>query len=170
MIRSLLMGPAQQLFFRAALGQAVLHLVGQHRPAEHPLGGLPIVQGVVAHADMGDQTVALQLPKGREQRARGNDGIRPMGLVEVDPIHTEAAQAGLSPLTDDGIKRRHREELGGNERLVPSTGDGLPDGSFRAAETVDLRGVDQVDPEVQRPLDDPHAFALGKRPPIPPLG
>ena len=85
--------------------------------------------------------------------------MRPVRLVEVDTVDSEPAPAAHGALVDDRVERHDGEHLGGHERLVTPAGYRSADGALGSAEAVDLRGIDQVDPQVQGPLGDPQRFS-----------
>jgi hypothetical protein len=86
-------------------------------------------------------------------------------LVEVDPVGAEPAQRVVD-LADDPAARiaapvrdllAHREvHLGREDDVVaPPAGERLGHDDLRLALRVDVRGVDEVDPRVERAVDDP---------------
>src|SRR2546422_7028943 len=92
-----------------------------------------------------------------------------MDLVEVDPDGAEAAKAVLH-LGDDPATRvaplvalvTHRAvDLGGQDDLVAlAAGKRLAHDLFRLAPRVHVGGVDEVDPGVQRTVDDPDRLVV----------
>src|SRR5207247_9486265 len=87
---------------------------------------------------------------GRKQRTL------PMLLVEVDGVDAEAPSAGAR--TRSGHEgQADRKQLGGEEDVSAPGADRLADDALRATQAVDLGRVDQVDAEVQRPLQDRRA-------------
>ena len=55
---------------------------------------------------------------------------------------------------------RDHAELGGEHDVVAAVLDGLPDEFLVDVRTVDLGGVDEVHPEVERPVDGPDGFGV----------
>jgi hypothetical protein len=104
------------------------------------------------------------------ERAEGlvDVGVRDgtMHLVEVDPVGAQTPQRVLD-LGDDPAPRdtaavrivTHRPpELRGQHDVVAAGGRGpnpLANDLFRLAGGVDVGGVDEVDPGVERAVDDP---------------
>ena len=91
----------------------------------------------------------------------GVDG-RPVDLVQVDPVGAQPPQRVLH-LADDPAPRAallvrvgaHRAvELGGQDDVVAATGERLADDLLRLALAVHVGGVDEVDPGVERGVDD----------------
>src|SRR2546423_305077 len=153
-----LLGPRQHVVLGLAHDEAVLHLVAQHWSIEGAFRLLPPAQREVADTDVADHPGALQPAHPPHRRGDRNDGVRPMDLVKVDAVDTEPVGAGQRPLLHDRRQRQHGEDLGGEERAVPPRRDRLADDALRLAEAVDLGGVDVVDPEVERPMDDSDDF------------
>ena len=96
-------------------------------------------------------------------------GLRPVDLVEVDPVGVEPAQALLA-LADDPSARvaarvrvfaHRRVELGGEHDVVaPAAGQRLADDAFGLTRRVDVGGIDEVDAGVEGGVDDRHAVVL----------
>src|SRR5690606_3610233 len=88
-------------------------------------------------------------------------GVRALELVDVDVVGAEAAQRALDgsgdPAAGATLQVRplaHRQtDLGGEDHLVAAPLERSPDDLLRVA--VAVRGVDEVDPRVQRLVDDP---------------
>ena len=86
-----------------------------------------------------------------------------MDLVQVDVVDVEAAQAlvdrphdpapGVAPAVD--VVAHRPVELGRQHDVVAPSGDRPPDDQLVLPGAVDVGGVDEVDPRVDRPLDDP---------------
>ena len=84
-------------------------------------------------------------------------------LVEVDPVGAEAAQAVLD-LADDpaprvaelvGVVAHRAVDLGREDHVVAAAaGERLADDLLGLAARVDVGGVDEVDPRVERAVDD----------------
>src|SRR5690606_8404623 len=88
-------------------------------------------------------------------------GVRALELVDVDVVGAEAAQRALDgsgdPAAGATLQVRplaHRQtDLGGEDHLVAAPLERSPDDLLRVA--VAVRGVDEVDPCVERLVDDP---------------
>src|SRR5581483_1986732 len=96
-------------------------------------------------------------------------GIGPVDLVEVDPVGAQPSQAvvdllrqpppGVAPAV--GVLPHREVGLGGQDHLIPAAADqrlghdllGLP-------ARVDVGRVDEVDPGVEGPVDDPDRFLV----------
>ena len=90
-------------------------------------------------------------------------GIGAVHLVEVDPVRAEPAQAALDRLHDptprvaalvrvvahDAVELRREHDV-----VAPAARQSLADDLLRLARGVDVRGVDEVDPRVERAVDD----------------
>jgi hypothetical protein len=164
-----LLGPGHEGPVGTAHSEAVLDLVGEHGPTQVALGLLPLGQVEVADAHVADDAVTLQLGHSLHRRAGRDDGVGPVHLVEVDQLDAEALRAGLAPLLDDGCQRHDGKDLGGEERLVAAAHDGLAHDPLGLAERVDLRGVDQVDAEIEGALGDGDGLGVGVLVPVAPL-
>jgi len=90
-------------------------------------------------------------------------------LIEVDPVGPQAAQAVLDLLDDPaarvaelvGVVAHGAVHLGGEDDvLAPAAGERLADDLLRLAARVDVRGVDEVDPRVERAVDDPDRLVV----------
>ncbi len=89
-----------------------------------------------------------------------------MDLVQVDVVDVETAQAvvdrphhpspGVAPPVD--VVAHRPVELGGEHDVVAPAGDRPPDDHLVLACAVHVGGVDQVDPGIERSLDDPRAL------------
>jgi hypothetical protein len=89
-------------------------------------------------------------------------------LVQVDVIGAQAAQAVLARADDPAprvsllvdVVAHPAVHLGGEHHPIPAAGQGLADDLLRLAGRVHVGGVDEVDPGVQRPLDDPGRLVM----------
>ena len=95
-------------------------------------------------------------------------GIGPVDLVEVDPVGAEAPEAVLDGADDPaaGVAARvaigshRRMELGGQDHVVAASGERLGDDLLGLARRVDVGGVDEVHPCVERGVDDANALVV----------
>src|SRR5674536_171739 len=98
-------------------------------------------------------------------------GVHPVLVVEVDDVHAEPLQRGvtglphvLGPPTDTANRRVVRlpndAELGGEHHLVAPAGDGRADQPLIGERAVHVRGVQQGDAEIQRAGDSGSGLGL----------
>jgi hypothetical protein len=172
-------GERQQVVLGPAVDQAVAHLVAQHPGAERLLGRPPAGQRGVADAHLADQPGLLQRADAAHDRAAGR---QQGGLVDLVQVQLAGAKpVGARHRAPFGHRNggHGRIQLGGQERRVmppvqrlaqdllaaPETGDPGhvaqghpldqgPPGQPVRVEAVDLRGVEQRDAQLQRPVDD----------------
>ncbi|GGY16951.1 hypothetical protein GCM10010358_80690 [Streptomyces minutiscleroticus] len=155
----------QHLRLHGTLPQGVLALQGGHgsgagRAAQHV--GSDVAQSDGRHLPLTDQ-----VRHGSGRLLDGHPGVKPVAVVQIDVVGAEAPQAGLARLADvlgpavvdDLPFRRHAgAELGGDhdlrtampyrlaqQRLVVPESVRLLRGAYR---TVDVRGVEEVDAQV----------------------
>ena len=85
-------------------------------------------------------------------------------IVEVDGLHAEPAQArvararhvlGAAVHARTAVGVPHLTELGGEHRLPSPALDRPADEVFVVAPAVQIGGVEEVDAEVERPVNDP---------------
>ncbi len=169
-----------QLRLGAAVQQAVHHL-GADRSGDHApvigdpqrLGDLPgrvVGQGDVAELPLPDQVVVHG-----ERLLQRSCRVWEVGVVEVDVVGAQPAQA-LLDLLDDVAARQSRGRveaplpgLGGEHDLIPATGEGATEDLLgglalrsgrrtgaveRRGRAVHVRRVEEVDAEIQRRPDD----------------
>ena len=96
-------------------------------------------------------------------------GVPAMNLVQVDPVRLEALQARLDLLKDPAARVALLVRVGvvhlsvhlrrEHDRVAPAL-QGLADDLLRFAASVDIRGVDEVDPGVERGVDGANAFVV----------
>ena len=94
--------------------------------------------------------------------------VGPVGLVEVDVVGVEPAQAVLDLPHDPAAGRpavvrvlaHRRHELGGQHDLVAPALERLADDLLRLAAGVHVGGVDEVDAAVERGVDDLDAVVV----------
>src|SRR5690606_12550341 len=85
-----------------------------------------------------------------------------VNLVQVDVVGVQPAQAGLDAVHDAlagrpplvGPVAHGVAHLGGHDDLVAAAFDGPADGLLGPAAGVRVGGVDEVDAQVQRPVND----------------
>ena len=92
-----------------------------------------------------------------------------MDLVEVDPVGLQAAQAVLDGLDDPAARVAPVVRVvahlavhlaGEHDPVALAAGEGLADDLLRLALRVHVGGVDEVDPRVERPVDDPDRLVV----------
>ena len=90
-------------------------------------------------------------------------------LVEVDPVGVQALERRLDLAEDPaprvarlvGVVAHRAVELRREDDVVaPPAGERLADDLLRLAARVDVGGVDEVDPRVERAVDDPDALVV----------
>jgi hypothetical protein len=92
------------------------------------------------------------------RRAVPDDRVRLVHLVEIEVLQPEALRARNSTLLDDRRERQDGEDLGRDERHVALSLERTTENALTASEPVDLGGVEERDPELQRTLDDAHSL------------
>jgi hypothetical protein len=102
-------------------------------------------------------------------------GIRAMDLIEVDPVGLESPQRVLN-LSDDPpagiaapigvIAHRHVHLAGEHNVVALAAGQRLADDHLGLAGGVDVGGVDEVDPGVERAVDDADALVVVRIAPL----
>src|SRR5258706_5949086 len=123
---------------------------------------------MVADANVSQQAAFHQLPHARHRRAWRKHGARPVLLVQVDPIDSQPPGAGAR-LRRDLNRKPDREKLGGEEHLVATTANRLTDDALGLPERIDLSGIDQRHPKVQRAMHDLYRLAARVLRPVSPL-
>ena len=108
---------------RPTIDKVEADLVGKDRAPESTFGCLPALEGVVAHADLADDTASLQVAHRRHLLADRNERVRLVDLVEVDLGDPEAAGTACGTAGDDRLHGQQRKELRGDERLLTPAGD-----------------------------------------------
>ena len=112
--------------------------------------------------DVADLALLNEIGERAERLVDVGFGVGAVHLVEVDPVGTQAPQRVLD-LGDDPAARTaavvrvlvHRHtELRGQHDIVATALERLADDLLRLAGGVDVGGVDEVDPGVQRAVDD----------------
>ena len=91
-------------------------------------------------------------------------GLGAVDLVEVDPVGPQPAQRVLDLLDDPaarvaelvGVLAHRAVDLGREHDVVaPAAGERLADDLLGLAARIDVGGVDEVDPGIERAVDDP---------------
>ena len=131
-----------------------MHLVRRDRPAQLALGLRPPVRGEVAHTDVAHDARVLESAHARHRRAKRDQGIRPVHLVQVDALDAEPQGREAPVLLDAPRGRPHREHLRRDERLVATTLESAAHDRFGRAARVHLGGVDEVHPQVERAVHE----------------
>jgi hypothetical protein len=99
--------------------------------------------------------------------------VEAVDLEQVDPVGAQPAQRVLHRTGDPPPRRaapvrvlahRHRD-LRRQDDVVTATLERLADDLLRLAAGVDVGGVDDVDPGVERPVDDAHRLVVVGGPP-----
>ena len=155
----------QQLHLDHAIDQVVARLdaVEPHHvsPVTQPERPRQLPGGEVAAAQVAHLTPPHQVIQRVERLFQWGRGIPGMDLIQVDIVRLQAPQAGLDLLED----RRAGEplsvrplshpapDLGRQDHSVAPAVQGLADDLLAAAAAVDVRGVQKVDPRVERAVD-----------------
>jgi hypothetical protein len=100
-------------------------------------------------------------------------GLGPVHLVDVDPLGVQAPEARLHLLHDPAPRvplpvqtlAHLAVELRREDDLVATAGERLPDDLLVLPLRVDVGGVDDVDPRVERGVDDPDPILVIGVPP-----
>ena len=130
--------------------QAVVHLVGcQREPAarERSVGVAHLPGRVVADANRPYLPGCHLIGQRVHEQVDAQERIRPVDLVEIDPRHAQAREAGvegpchLPSRPARGIRR----ELGGDDDTALVTPNQRAQDALRFAASIDLGGVEEVD-------------------------
>ena len=157
----------QQLGLHTAVQQRVRRLLA-HEALAPPLLGHPLRLHHLAGregraADVADLARAHEVGERAEGLVDVGVDLRAMDLVEVDPVRAEPAQAVVHLAHDPaarvaelvGVVAHLAVELGGQHDVVAAASlQRLPDDLLRLAARIDVGGVDEVDPGVERAVDD----------------
>src|SRR5439155_2346508 len=166
---SLLLGPWKKASLRPSVDKAEEHLVREHRAAQCALGGLPGLEGMVAHPDVADQARRHQSPHPRHRGSRRKEWTGPVNLIEVEVLDVQSPSAAAS--TCGHLEREsHWKELRRQEHIVSAAANRFANDAFGTPEAVDLGGVDQVDAELKRASNDGARLPPRIVSAIPPLG
>ena len=135
----------------------------------HPLRLDDLVRGEGRAAEVPDLARPHQIGQRAESLVDVRLGRGAVDLVQVDVVGAEPAQAVVA-LGDDpaprvplgvGVLPHLPVHLGGEHDLVPlGPGQGLAHDLLGLAERVDVGGVDEIDPGVERGMDDPDGFVV----------
>ena len=131
-------------------------------PVGHPLGFDDLRRG---HGGRPDRTDFATVDQVRERRKRLLDvgvRVRPMDLVKIDMVGFQSAQRvfnrGHDPSPGSslmvGLITHRPAELGREHHVVATPLERFPEDFLGLALGVRVRGVDEVDPRVQRLVDD----------------
>ena len=132
----------QQCLLGRAVHEAVRDLVAEHPGAEHVLCRAPAIERAVAEADLGDESVLLQVTHGADGPPKGARPPRLMDLVEVDPRSTQPARTGGGVPPHRRADGARRVELGRHERRARVLNQCLAQDAFAAPEAAEPRRVD----------------------------
>ena len=123
-----------------------------------PLRGHDLARRIRRRADVADLARTHEIGERAERLVVIGVVVEAVDLVEVDPVGAEPAQAGLALLDDPAARVAalvrafaHRPvHLRREHDLVAASFERLGDDLLRLAARVDVRGVDEVDPGVER--------------------
>ena len=140
----------------ARMSEAELDLVRENSPSESAFGTLPTVKGIVAHANVGDNSAVLQVAHSVHDRAVTYDRIGPVHLVQIDGLDSKPGRTGPRSLPYDRCNGKHRENFRRDERLVePSVfGQCGAKDSLAATKPVSLRRVEDGDAQLESARDN----------------
>ena len=145
------------------VGRLLGHEALAPAPLRRPLRLHDLVRREGGAAEVEDLALAHQVGEGAERLVDVGVRVGAVDLVEVDVVGAQAAQAVLD-LADDPAARvaahvrvvaHRRVDLGGQHHVVAPAGQRLADDLLGLAGRVDVGGVDEVDPRVERAVDDP---------------
>src|ERR1700694_4785310 len=122
-------------------------------PAKSLPAPLPLREAVVADAGVCHQSVIDEPLESRHHCSGWKERAWPVELIQIDPMHAESSRAA-SCSRPHHERQADRKKLGGDEHVAAPVSNRLADDALRPAEPVELRGVDEIDPQLQRPLDD----------------
>ncbi len=116
-------------------------------------------------AEVADLALADELGEGEQHLVDVGRGVETVHLVEVDVVDPQPAQAVLDGLDDPAaraaalvrILAHHIPEFRGEDHVLTAALEGAADDLLRYAAGIDVRRVDEVDPGVERAVDDAHA-------------
>ena len=136
----------------------------------HGVGAADGVGRCFREAEEADLTLADEAGHGAHGVFDGRVGIDAVLVVEVDGVDIKALETGFAGGTDVvGLAvvaeelaggRADVAELGGEEDLFATAGDGFADEGFVAAYAVDIGGIEKGCAEVEGVVDDGDAFGL----------
>jgi hypothetical protein len=150
--------PRTRIEYGGCSGSEALQAPLPRRPLRfHDLTG-----GKGGRADVADLALMDEIGQRAERVVDVGVRVGTMHLVEVDPVGAQAPQRVLD-LGDDpaardaaavGIVTHRPPELRGQHDVVAPPLQGLADDLLGFAGGVDVRGVDEVDPGVERAVND----------------
>ena len=120
-------------------------------------------------ADVADLALVHEVAERRQRLLDVGARIGAVDLVEVDPVGAQPPQRVLDRAHDPaaraallvGVLAHRAVELGGEDDVVaPAAGERLADDLLGLALPVDVGGVDEVDPGVERRVDDPDRLVV----------
>jgi len=166
----------QHLVLDLATEQVVGRLHCLHRQGPGELGHLWCV--VVGHANVADLAFGDELPQGARRLGDRNLRVGPVHLVQVDVVDAQRCQAGVHALAQP-LRARVADQagighaqgaLGSEHELVPVPGELIPkrfaEQSLGRAETVGVRGVEEVDAQLAGAADRRDGRVLIKPAPV----
>src|SRR4051812_14372559 len=157
----------QHVVLDAAREQRVGRLLAYEALAAAPLGdplGLDdLARGEGGRADVADLALAHEVGEGAERLVDVGVLFGAVDLVEVDPVGAEPPQAVLDLLDDPAarvpelvrvVAHRAVHLCCEHDVVAPAPGQRLADDLLGLAARVHVGGVDEVDPGVERGVDD----------------
>ena len=120
-------------------------------------------------ADVADLALVDEVAERRQRLLDVGARVGAVDLVEVDPVGAQPPQRVLDRADDPaarvalpvGVLAHRVVELRGEDDVVaPAAGERLADDLLGLALPVDVGGVDEVDPGVQRRVDDPDRLVV----------
>src|SRR6185369_7621183 len=146
---ALLSAPRQQVVLDAAARGVVEHLVGGEPVAAGEAAQLLEIRHVEVRHTPALDLAALDEAFERLDRLRERDAAAPMQQVEVDAVDPEALERTVARCHQLLARGMVRIELRHQVHLVAAAADGLAHDLLRAAIAIHLRGVDEVQPEIE---------------------
>lgn len=118
--------------------------------------------GVVGAADVTHLAGADEVVEGAQGFVEGRQRVEVVGLIEVDVIRTEAAQAILAGFDDVaagesgfvGARLEAVEDLGGQDDLLAAGAQRLAENLLGLADRIDIGGVEKIDAAVDADFDE----------------
>jgi hypothetical protein len=164
----------QHIGLQVAGPQRVLALHG--RDGVHRVGAADRLRGGLREADVAHLAGRDQLRHRADGLLDRRVGVDTVLVVEVDVLHPEALQRGLTGSAHVGgtaVDRAPRRilveleldaELGRQEHLLTTAGDGASDEPLVGVGAVHVGGVEEVAAEIERPSDRAGGLPLVGRP------
>ena len=125
--------------------------------------------------DVPDLSLADEVGERTQRLFEVDLGPRSVDLVQIDVVGAESPEAVLDlfhdpvagvPLIVDALAHAS-VDLRRQHDLVPAPGDRLGDDLFRFTARIDIGRIDEIDPAVQRRLDDPDRIVVVRVAPRP---